>query len=372
MSHGFYTVSVIALVAGVLAVTGWWRLAFAAFRLNVRRMTVERLGLLVTSQADVERVDRIFASFAGGFNAMIAKPSSKAWRRYCDSLPVLYRPFAHEGAAMGYTVRHLFRYNPEAFEDRLVRARPEFRYLYYVGLGFWWGMRNYAPARLKRRLDGLDPLHRYLCYDGYGFKHAFFDDPKDQTSLRKLDGLEAYARNAAYQGVGRALWFRFLSQPEVLIDNIERMGVYADDVAAGVGLASVFVNPDRLDAAQELALRLPSVWHESVHLGMCFGLKARSINDPEQFVADLTRVGGGVRDAVWASIRECDRIELLVRSDREEDGYRRWRTGVMEWMARHIDYPLVGLRAGTAGARAVAATEAARVAPTANPACPVG
>ncbi|MGB2986242.1 MAG: DUF1702 family protein [Phycisphaerae bacterium] len=352
MNYWVY-IALAALVAVVLIGTGFWRLAFAAFAIPSDRMTVDRLGLLVESPEDVERVNTILQSFAGGFNAMIAAPAASVWQHYCDSLPVLCRPFAHEGAAMGFTLRNLFQYDPTEFEDRIVKPRPGFRYLYYVGLGFWSGMRNHDARRLSHIIDGLDPLHSFLCYDGYGFKHAFFDYPKNPESLRRLDALDGYARNGAYQGVGRAFFFLFMARPEVLVEHISKLGDYAMDTAAGAGLASVFVFPDRLEVAQELGNKLPQEWHDHFHLGMCFGLKARSINDVDQFERDMARADTATRDAVYASIRECDRVELQVRSEQREDGYRRWRERVTEWMADHIKYPMAGaLREPRASARA--------------------
>jgi hypothetical protein len=109
------------LAAGlVLAATGWWRKAFAVFALRPGRMTVQRLKLCVSEPADVARVNSILSSFAGGFNAMITSPSPNAWRGYCEALPSLLTSFAHEGAAMGYTVRRLFRYRPAEFAVSLL------------------------------------------------------------------------------------------------------------------------------------------------------------------------------------------------------------------------------------------------------------
>ncbi len=339
-----YILLATGLVFVFLFVTGYWRLGFHLFAIRSGRMTVRQLGLRVTDAADVKRVNSILASFAGGFNAIIKGPRSTSWRTYCDALSALERPFAHEGAAMGYTLRQLFRYKPDEFEDRIVRPTPEFRYLYYVGLGFWSGMRNHDVARLNQVVDGLDRMHRYLCFDGYGFKHAFFDYPRDPTALQRLNLLEGYARNAAYQGVGRALYFLYMGEADTLIEHIRRLDRYAVDAAGGLGLAAVFVNPDRLGLARELGVRLPAEWHEHFHLGMCFGLKARSINDVEQFERYLERVEPDVREAACASIRECDRVELLTRSEEGEDGYRRWRERVTKWMAEHIEYPMAGLK----------------------------
>ena len=188
-------------------------------------------------------------------------------------------------------------------------------------------------------------MHGSLCYDGYGFKLAFFDYAKDETSLRKLDALEGYSRNAAYQGVGRALWFRFMDRPDLFVERVSRFGVHASDAAAGAGLAMVFVNPDRMEVARAWAAKMPSQWHPQVHLGMCFGIKARSINNVEQFERDTAGLDSKVKDAIFASIRECDRIELLVRAERGADSYRQWRTRVMQWMVDHVEYPLAGLKA---------------------------
>ncbi len=311
-------------------------------------MTVARLGLHVEDRADIARVENILSSFAGGFNAMITARSEALWRAHGESAPPLDRPFVEEGIAMGYSLRNLFQYRPEEFETVLVKRRPEFRYLYYVGLGFWSGMRNHSPSRIVSIVEGLDPLYRYLCFDGYGFKHAFFDHPRDANGLRRLNELPGYARNAAYQGVGRAFYFRFLSRPDLLVREIRALAGYAPDAAAGVGLAAAFVNPDRLALAQVLGAKLPAEWRDHFHLGLCFGLKARAVNDLEYFQGLMETVAPQVQDAVWTSIRECDRVELLVRADGMPDGYRRWRDRVTEWMTDHVVYPLQGVRSAAA------------------------
>lgn len=332
-----------AALAVVMTATGWWRYAFALFAISPSRMTVARLNLRIEGEENIARVNDLLASFLGGFNQTIAKAKWSAWQEGAAAQPVMFRPFWHEGAAMGYTVRRLFQYEPAAFESDVVRPRPEFRYLYYVGLGFWSGMRNHSPARVMKIVEGLDSLHKYLVFDGYGFKRAFFDHPHDGDALKVLDGLPGYARNAAYQGVGRALYFRYMSAPQLMIEEIRRLGVHAVDAAAGVGLAAVFVNPDRLDVAQDLAREMPVEWRPHFHLGMCFGLKARSINDVEQFERYMGLAPAAVSDAAGNSIRECDRVELLVRSEKRDDAYQQWRQRVTDWMSANISYPIAGV-----------------------------
>lgn len=339
---GYMTLVLLSAAIAVVA-TGLWRLAFVPFGIRRSRMTIERLGFAAGSPANAERVNGILAAFAGGFNAMIGRPSRTAWIRYCDSLPPVYRPFAHEGSAMGHTLRRLGRYRPEVFEDQIVRARPAFVYLSYVGLGFWSGMRGHEPARLTRIAENLDPLHGALCYDGYGFKHGFFDYLKDPACLRRLEAFDGYPRHVAYQGVGRSFWFLFMGEPDRLIAHVGRLGPYARDAAGGLGLAAVFVFPDRLEVAQALGDKLPDEWHDDFHLGMCFGLKARSLGEMAEFARNVGRMDANGQKAIWASLRACDRIEHQVRGETATDGYQRWREQVRQWMAEHITYPLAGL-----------------------------
>ncbi len=335
------TLSAAIIVAGaIVLIAGWWRFALRVFAIPVADMTVAQLGLRVPAE-HVARVDGILASFAGGFNAALTSPSPHAWERYCNALPALLRPFAQEGAAMGHTPRRLLRFDAADFARRVVGPHPGFRYLHHVGLGFWAGMRHYSPVQLTRLTADLDPLNRYLCYDGYGFKHEFFDHRKDPAGLRPLDALAGYARHAAYQGVGRAMFFRFMGEPPLLVEQLRALGVYAADAAGGVGLASVFVFPDRLEIARQLGASLPPDWHAAVHVGMCFGLKARSINDPDQFGRDMACAPADVQSAARAAIEACDRIEAQVRAERAPDGYRLWRERLAAWMTERIVYPLV-------------------------------
>jgi len=382
-------ISITALIA-----SGWWRPVLSLFAIRPNRMTVDRLGLLVNSGPDLDRVNTILRHFAGGFNAMLTATADARWRAYTETITPLFRPFAEEGLGMGYTPRHLFRFKAADFESRLVKLRPEFRYLYYVGLGFWSGMRNHRVAKLLRITEDLDPLHRFLVFDGYGFKIAFFDHPKNPVALERLAALPGYAQNAAFQGVGRAFYFRFMNDTDRLINAVADLGVHAADAASGIGLASVFVNADRLPVARTMAMRMPELWRAPFHLGMCFALKARAINDLETFDCWLADVEEPVREAAYAAVRECDRIELLVRDEWRsrhagaapsvavDDGYQSWRQRVTDWMNAHIEYPLAGIKSragglnqhwldGASGIHRVRTGNAASVDPSTSPS-PIG
>ena len=129
-----------------------------------------------------------------------------------------------------------------------------------------------------------------------------------------------------------------------LIDHISRLSDNAEDAAAGAGLAAAFINPDRIEIAQRVGRKLPVEWRDHFHLGLCFGCKARSLNNPEEFARDLARTETAGQHAIRAAIDACDRIEQQIRAERGEEPYRRWRENVTRWMAEHIDYPLAGVK----------------------------
>lgn len=184
---------------------------------------------------------------------------------------------------------------------------------------------------------------------GMDLREHFFHYRKNPRVIHRLDDFSGYARNAAYQGVGRAFYFLYMSRTDHLVKHLRNLGDMAREAVAGVGLATAFVNPDRLDRALEAFDEIPNEWHDTLHLGLCFGLKARSINHLDQFELDLDRLSNVRQEAIRLSIRECDRMELLVRDELREDpsrtrsGYRVWRESVTEWMNGHIVFPLAGV-----------------------------
>ena len=334
---------VVACVLLLLATGGWRAVCCWPWRLSPAQLGVAHLGLDVAA-ADRPRIDGVLAGFARGFNAALLSRTERGWARRIERLEPFVRPFAQEGAAMAFVPRRGMRYDAATFERRHPHTHPAFRYLHYVGLGFWAGMRQYSPDRLTRMTEPLDPLYRFLCYDGFGFQHAFFDWPRDPQGLAPLDQLTGYARHAAYQGVGRALVFYHLADVDALIARAASVGPHAPDVAGGLGLAAVFLFPDRLAFAQELGRQVPSDWQRSFQVGACFGLKARAAADPVLFADHLAAAPPSVADAVRSAVAACDDLETQVRQAGLPDGYRRWREALADWMTEHLEYPFAGRR----------------------------
>lgn len=240
-------------------------------------------------------------AFFGGFNAMLRAGRLAEVAAAGSKVPAHFRPFFFEGAAMGYLPRGYLgaQAGIETAERDLLGLDPGFRYLYYVGLGFWFGFRYRGrPGSLHRIAPHVDPLYLPLCYDGLGFKLGFFDFPRRPSVARRLEKARAEHRDALYQGFGRALYF-------VTLHDEERFGrlreavpaAHRPDLEVGRSLALGFTGVDRppllsrhLRAARDdddLGSRL---------LGITWALTARDEADPEYLERCLERAPAATRD----------------------------------------------------------------------------
>ena len=91
------------------------------------------------------------AAFLQGYNAMLEQSSTREVAELGLSVPAHFRPFFFEGAAMGYLPRGYLSsgFGIDSAERELLAMNPGFRYLYYVGLGFWLGIRG-RPSSILR------------------------------------------------------------------------------------------------------------------------------------------------------------------------------------------------------------------------------
>jgi hypothetical protein len=320
---------------------GLWHILLRPMRIGPERMDWRRLGMQLRDRDDQERVERVCAAVAAGFNAMICEAGEEDWWSHCEQVERHYRPFAREGAALGYTLRHPFAGGRLRFERRMVQSHPQGAYMYYVGAGFWHGMRNKRAGTLQRRTAGWDPMYRLLCYDGYGFKYGFFDYPRIHGVARRWASMRGYGRRAALQGVGRSLWFRFMGDSERLVKEIQNFEeVLQGDLAAGLGLAAAFVHLDHLDPVWELAPEIPRAAKRDFSLGMAFAFRCRQMNDETYFEECLSKLPSERQEAVRGSLAECVRLEQQLRERREPNSYGAWREQLTRWMDKHVRYPL--------------------------------
>jgi Protein of unknown function (DUF1702) len=279
----------------------------------------------IEGEAGRQLVAGVGRAFLGGYHAMLAAKSLEVVSAAGPSVEPHFRPFFFEGAAMGYLPRAAYTKgagSPRAEAD-LLGMDPGFRYLYYVGLGFWFGFRHpRAPAALESLAAHLDPFYVPLCYDGFGFKTGFFDFPTRPEARRVLDKAPANRRAPIYQGFGRALFFVCMDDDgRFQRAKLEAPSEHRHDMESGRSLAVAFTGLARPEGilrhlasaedGDELGWRL---------LGVTWALTAREMNDPDYFERCLAGLPPGQRELLRLFPRRCR--EALERAS----SYEQWRS----------------------------------------------
>ena len=275
------------------------------------------------------------AAFLNGYNAMLRLPSTRAVADAGLKVESRFRPFFFEGAAMGYLPRGYLdgRFVPQNAVRDLLEMHPGFLYLYYVGIGFWFGMRHPRnPSRIERLAPHLDPLYLPLCYDGFGFKVGFFDRQTVAGARRRLDRSPVERRDAAYQGFGRSLFFVYKDdEAGFLRQRGSAPPEHRLDIEFGRSLALAFTGierPDRLlghiDAAahdDDFAARL---------LGVTWALTARAMNDPDYLDRSLAAITPTSRDLLTPLPDLCGKARIASRD------YAGWQARTRDAAVRHF------------------------------------
>ncbi|MCP2336067.1 DUF1702 family protein [Actinomadura rupiterrae] len=193
-----------------------------------------------------ELLETVGRTFLSGYAAATAASSPVEAAARLDRIPVRFRGFAYEGAAMGLAVMDgLPAGGNGRVEAFLAGPGDPHAYMAYVGVG--WAMAR-LPRFRWRALHAPDPLLRWLALDGYGFHQAYFRteryvrqqyrDAAFPWPDRKLSG---YAARAIDQGIGRALWFVCGTDAELAASTIEGFApARHPDLWSGVGLAATY------------------------------------------------------------------------------------------------------------------------------------
>jgi hypothetical protein len=169
-------------------------------------------------------------------------------------------------------------------ERGLLGLDPAYRYLYYVGLGFWHGFRHARrPDRIERLAAHVEPLSLPLCYDGYGFKLGFFDFPADPAVARRLERCPDDRRRFAYQGFGRAQFFTRMDDPVGFRHLCDALPEYVEDLEFGRALARAFTGVDRAAALLRWLEQADAGERAARLVGTTWGLTARHACDPAYF-----------------------------------------------------------------------------------------
>jgi enediyne biosynthesis protein E3 len=242
-----------------------------------------RRGFHARSPQAQRTLEHIGTQFLTGFgHAMVSRDAAEV-ARLLDDVERPYQGFAYEGASMALAITDAMtpwrRHRVRAF-----LAGPAAPHVYMVHVGIGWAMAR-LPRRLWRGVVPADPLLRWLAVDGYGFHQAYFATREYVTRQRPLEiavpwpDPSGYARRAADQGVGRALWFVCGADVEHLATTV---GAFAQDrrgdLWSGAGLAATYAGG--VDATEIEKLRkLAAGYRRELAQGSAFAAKARLFAD---------------------------------------------------------------------------------------------
>jgi enediyne biosynthesis protein E3 len=304
------------------------RYARRLFVVSPRRLEAPMASFEVRTPWKRERIRRIGAAFLRGYNALVRAEDPAEIHAALADLPRFYRPFAYEGAAMGFgpwSWLHARGY--EDFEPVVGRLSPETLYQNYVGLGWWLGLRfGGRAAPIARIADALDHRFRLLVYEGIGFRHGFLRHRRARPE-RAFRGFAPDARHVCYQGYGRSLWFVYMDSLEHALATAAPLDpAYHGDCVSGIGLGVAYSLLDRIESFADVAARVPETWRPDFLQGAAFGWEARARADRRLFDVHAERLAADDRARVDASLRAVhDARAELEAEGRDESFYEAWR-----------------------------------------------
>ncbi|GAA2597001.1 DUF1702 family protein [Actinomadura fulvescens] len=207
--------------------------------------SLETRGFYVKDSTAQELLETIGRMFLVGYAHAVQEPTPAAAAERLDQVPVRFRGFAYEGAAMAYTVVGAMPFTGARRLDTFLAGpgRPH-AYMAYIGVG--WAMAK-LPRFLWPKFDH-DPLLQWFVLDGYGFHQAYFKTEKYVHGQYRDPAFpwpggphQWYAPQAMDQGIGRAIWFVGGTDADVVTDLIGKFpAARRPDLYAGAGLAATY------------------------------------------------------------------------------------------------------------------------------------
>ncbi len=295
-----------------------------------------RFGIDLEDPACADRAGRILTAFFEGFDCGLKTPSQL--NLVSDRTHRLFRPFLHEGFAMGcvpngYLRLTSARTSVERFERALSESDP-FVFLKYVGLGFWLGFQGArSPARVDAMASGLKARKfSALVHDGYGFKLGFFGHERlahgDFSVVDSLRGLAGFGFASALNGLGRSLWFFTMDRPASAFELARKLGKDGFQVLGGLGLASAFTFPDQLWRAYAALDSLPPAERPHFLKGVRIALYVRNRCDSELIHEHLDRLSPDLRARAERDLERALRVE--ARTGHKDDFIEAFHAGCLE------------------------------------------
>ncbi|WP_018810453.1 DUF1702 family protein [Salinispora pacifica] len=305
---------------------------------NISQTKLDVRGFRVKNEESRTLLETVGSSFLSGYGFAAEGPDVATVEARLETIPIRFRGFAYEGAAMGFAVRDGLRLGrPRHVPDLLDGRGDRHVYMAYVGVG--WAMARLPRVRWSQ-LYAPDPLLRWLVLDGYGFHQAYFHTERyvhrqyrPRTFPWPAEGPAGYGVRVIDQGVGRAIWFVGGTDADHVADLIAGFPEHRRaDLYAGAGLAATYAG----GAAEAELIRFrerAGEYRAAVAQGSAFAAGARvraGLVVPHNELA--TSVFCGMTPAEAAKVTDA-----TVPRDTPDavPAYERWRRAVAaEFQAR--------------------------------------
>ncbi|WP_216217360.1 DUF1702 family protein [Amycolatopsis aidingensis] len=269
-----------------------------------------------------------------GYAAESRKPLDVEAR--LEELPVRFRGFAYEGAAMGFAVRDGLPLGSRRSVAEFLAGRADAHiYMAYVGVG--WALARLPRFRWPAVTASVpDDLLRWLVLDGYGFHQAYFHTDKyvhghyqEPAFPWPADGSQSYILRAIDQGIGRAMWFVGGTDADFVANMIEKFPRSRHvDLYSGAGLAATYAG-----GAEEDELRV--LWERAgEHRAMV--AQASAFAATARVRAGLVVPANELATQVFCGMSVAEASEVSIRNQPREPvagdlpAYEVWRQGIAD------------------------------------------
>jgi hypothetical protein len=224
--------------------------AALAWAIDLRLRGIDLSGQ--KGDGDAENVAEILKYFKLGAGTGLRADDAGTARALEAEVPWTRRLFYWEGHGLGVCGRHACLF---AGGNPLPRfCAPGYRLMFWTGLGFWNGVASPFPAvsvAPERWADVPEFEGEYsLLLGGSGFSTTTAAGRVDPEALSRLPGIrDDHDLRGVYRGVGRALWFLFMHNPERLHEILAQHPQHARPIREGLGIAITYTQlatPDRV------------------------------------------------------------------------------------------------------------------------------
>lgn len=246
------------------------------FGMPHKKMSFAHLGIAVNDPEVGQHLERTLGYFLAGYHLSLEHLRVHTLKTHLEGLPLGYRSFAYEGAAMGVMLMDLLLPRKNRIHAFIEAAGPGHVFMAHVGAGLAITSLRYRPQRF---LPKFHPILRFLAIDGFGFHRGFFKPKKflEQQGKTKRLGRNAFLQKINDQGLGRAIWFRCCGDPSRISQTVNAFESHRQaPIWNGVGAAAAFAGGPPPQVLKQLLAQVPENLLPHVAQGTAFAALVRT------------------------------------------------------------------------------------------------